>query len=142
MSRQTVWSTPSASDFITPDRSVTSLTSPHNGGRVEVTVPRNSAGTVTHPAEVPMRKNRQRAQLPGAFEWIDVARPRASRVQEIGAWTYRPSGFSHDMPMVFVMHGVERNSWSYLRNWSRHAEAEGFVLVVPEFSRQLFPTSR
>lgn len=140
MSRQMVWSV--RPDAAAPDRADPSLSSPRYGGRTEMTLPGNSAGAVSDITEFPVRPSRPAAQLPGSFEWMDVALPRTSQVDQIGAWTYRPSRFSRDLPMVFVMHGVERNSWSYLRSWSRHAEAEGFVLVVPEFSRRLFPTSR
>ena len=142
MFRQMVRSVSSTSDLIVPDRPNPGLRSPRSGGHAEATVLRNSVGTTCNLVDFPMRQNKPAAHLPGAFEWIDVALPRTSRLHQIGAWTYRPGRFSRDMPMVVVMHGVERNSWSYLRNWSRHAEDEGFVLVVPEFSRRLFPTSR
>lgn len=50
-----------------------------------------------------------------------------------------PPGATPQAPVVIVMHGVGRNGLDYLNDWSPHARAHGFVLIVPEFSKAQFP---
>ena len=54
-------------------------------------------------------------------------------------WTYRPAGLEPTDRIVFVMHGVLRNADVYRDNWIRHAQANRFLLVVPEMTRAQFP---
>ena len=63
-------------------------------------------------------------------------------VQDLETLVYCPGGYSADMPVVFVMHGIYRDPWNYLESWVGLAEHYGFVLVVPEFSRADWPTNR
>lgn len=51
----------------------------------------------------------------------------------------RPRNLSPDRPVVFVMHGVERNASEYRDQWHALAEEHDFLLVVPEFSDRLYP---
>lgn len=57
----------------------------------------------------------------------------------LNVWIYRPETAGADAPVVFVMHGVQRDADRYLREWAPVAEAYGAVLVVPEFDRVAFP---
>ncbi len=59
--------------------------------------------------------------------------------RRVTVWLYAPSGATPQSPVVVVMHGVGRNGEDYLTDWIPHAEAHGFLLVVPEFSKQEFP---
>ena len=54
-------------------------------------------------------------------------------------WLYAPPGATRQTPVVFVMHGVARDGERYLADWMPHAQARGFLLVVPEFSKEQFP---
>lgn len=54
-------------------------------------------------------------------------------------WYHRPQGWTKDAPVLFVMHGVKRNARNYRRSWITHAEANNFLLLVPEFSRSRYP---
>jgi poly(3-hydroxybutyrate) depolymerase len=45
-------------------------------------------------------------------------------------------------PIVFVMHGHGRDPDRYLREWTPLADANRFILVVPEFDNARFPGSR
>jgi hypothetical protein len=47
-----------------------------------------------------------------------------------------------DAPVVFVMHGRVRNGQTYRRVWIPHAEAGRYILLVPEFSRAQFGSTR
>lgn len=67
---------------------------------------------------------------------------RGNPNKPISVWYYRPAGFTHDTPMVFVMHGVNRNARQYRDEWVQYAERYGFLLIVPEFSRKYYPGKR
>lgn len=51
----------------------------------------------------------------------------------------RPLGLSVDRPVVFVLHGSDRDAAAELDTWSALAEKHDFLLVVPEFSDRNFP---
>lgn len=50
-----------------------------------------------------------------------------------------PDGLAPDRPVVFVMHGQQRNADEYRDQWHELAVRHDFLLVVPEFSRADFP---
>ena len=54
-------------------------------------------------------------------------------------WYFVPPGATPQTPIVIVMHGVGRNGEDYLNDWLPFAQAKGFLLVVPEFSKTEFP---
>jgi poly(3-hydroxybutyrate) depolymerase len=51
----------------------------------------------------------------------------------------RPVHLASDRPVVFVMHGVNRNADEYRDQWHDLANEHDFLLVVPEFSQRGFP---
>lgn len=53
----------------------------------------------------------------------------------------KPLHLEADRPIVFVMHGVNRNALDYRDQWHELAEENGFLLVVPEFNQRNFPGS-
>ena len=57
----------------------------------------------------------------------------------IRVWTYRPENLSPDSPIVFVMHGAERNARGYRDVWAEPARRHGFLLLVPEFPAGDYP---
>jgi poly(3-hydroxybutyrate) depolymerase len=76
-----------------------------------------------------------RAAEPPAHEHFDFV--QAGR--HITVWLYAPPGTMPQTPVVFVMHGVARDGERYLADWIPHAQANKFLLVVPEFSKEQFP---
>ncbi len=56
-------------------------------------------------------------------------------------WYHRPGDFAADRPVVFVCHGVARNADEYRDSWVAEAEARNFLLLVPDYSRALYPTN-
>lgn len=54
---------------------------------------------------------------------------------------YVPESKGDKMPVVMVFHGIERNAIEYRDALIAKAEAAGFILVVPEFSEEVFPGS-
>ncbi|MCB1549228.1 MAG: hypothetical protein KDJ41_15550 [Hyphomicrobiaceae bacterium] len=81
------------------------------------------------------------ALVPGAgrLEYWD---PRPGLRRPIPLWTYTPAGFGPESPIVLVMHGMKRNADEYRDNWAEAAEAEGCLVVAPEFSKAAYPESR
>jgi hypothetical protein len=51
----------------------------------------------------------------------------------------KPLHLATDRPVVFVMHGVNRNAGDYRDQWHELAKEHDFLLVVPEFSDRYFP---
>jgi hypothetical protein len=56
-------------------------------------------------------------------------------------WYYRPAGLRATDRVLFVMHGVLRNADLYRDDCIRLAQEYRVLLLVPEFSRSLFPTN-
>jgi hypothetical protein len=63
--------------------------------------------------------------------------PFASKAMRV--FYYIPQAVQPDMPIVFVLHGAERNAMEYRNALVNKAEEKGFILVVPEFSEVNFP---
>ena len=51
----------------------------------------------------------------------------------------KPLHLEADRPIVFVMHGVNRNAVDYRDQWHELAREHDFLLVVPEFNDRNFP---
>ena len=60
----------------------------------------------------------------------------------IRVFYYRPEGDVTQMPILFVMHGVLRNADVYRDNWIKLAEQYKILVIVPEFSKEYYPSSR
>lgn len=72
----------------------------------------------------------------GSFEFSpDARRPQ----NKLKVWTCRPEGFGPNSPIVFVMHGVQRNGKTYRDAWVPHSRKDGFLLLVPEFPEDEYP---
>lgn len=59
--------------------------------------------------------------------------------RHVKVWLYVPADATPQTPVVFVMHGVQRNGEDYLNDWLPHAQEKKFLLVVPEFTQKEFP---
>lgn len=57
-------------------------------------------------------------------------------------WYHLPAGVTPETPVVFVLHGVNRDADRYRDQWSSLAEQRRFILVVPEFDEEHFPDAR
>lgn len=87
-------------------------------------------------------RRKQRLIAIGDLSVYSFAFPGCPKPRKVGALVYRPRQFSPDMPVVVVMHGVSRNAWAYLRSWMQLADSNGFVLIIPEFKRSSWRSSR
>ncbi|MBQ6310755.1 MAG: hypothetical protein IJK74_04310 [Bacteroidales bacterium] len=50
-----------------------------------------------------------------------------------------PSGEISSMPVLFVMHGMDRNGDDYRDQWKDLSDKYGFIILVPTFSQDQFP---
>ena len=72
----------------------------------------------------------------GFFYFKDktIAEPGAMRV-----YYYKPKGFTADRPIVFFMHGADRKVDHIAREAAGLLEKFRMLLILPEYSEQLFP---
>ena len=75
----------------------------------------------------------------GSFDYPFVS---SGALRRITVWYHRPVDAGADAPIVFVLHGDGRDATNYRRRWIPEADARGFVLIVPEFSRSEFAGGR
>ena len=75
------------------------------------------------------------SEAKGSFRFAGWAGP-ALRV-----WYQLPDKVTADTPVVFVMHGVNRDADRYRDEWAPLASRYGFILAVPEFANAEFPGS-
>lgn len=73
----------------------------------------------------------------GSFQFADQL---GNHDKPITVWTFAPQKLRADSPIVFVMHGARRNGSEYRDQWIEHAEQQGFLLIVPEFAEQSYPS--
>jgi poly(3-hydroxybutyrate) depolymerase len=72
----------------------------------------------------------------GSFQFHDA---KGNPDKPITVWFYRPANQNANTRIVFVMHGTERNGETYRDHWAKHAQQNGFLLLVPEFSKHDYP---
>lgn len=70
------------------------------------------------------------------FEFVDQ---KGDPTRPVMVWMFVPDTCDNKCPLQFVMHGVKRNGEEYLDNWVEFAKARKFIVVVPEFTRKVFP---
>lgn len=57
---------------------------------------------------------------------------------EIKCYIYLPEEHAEQTTVLFVMHGVDRNSGGYFKEWLPYARENAMILVVPRFSKNGF----
>ena len=80
----------------------------------------------------------------------DVATPGLNRYvfddwggPDIPVWVHVPEGVDVTRaPIMVIMHGMGRSAARYLSEWDQIADAQGFLIVAPEFTTDEFPGSR
>ncbi len=71
----------------------------------------------------------------GNFTFTDE---RGNADKPMRVWFYRPQSLKINSPIVFVMHGVNRDAQRYCREWVPYADQYNFLLVCPEFDAANF----
>ena len=60
---------------------------------------------------------------------------------QMRVFTYVPDTFAPDSPVLIVMHGVKRDADRYRDTWRDIAAKTNTLLLVPEFSNEMWPKS-
>ena len=72
----------------------------------------------------------------GRFTFTDQ---KGDPEKPIRVWYFKPSKYTDSSPILFVMHGMQRNAEEYRDQWVKYAEQNGALLFVPEFSDKQYP---
>ena len=59
----------------------------------------------------------------------------------VTVYTYLPDEENKDIPIIFVMHGQNRNAKDYCAAWNSPAREYGFLVVCPEINSEYYPNS-
>ena len=62
--------------------------------------------------------------------------------KSIPIWYFTPEDNPAGLPILFVMHGTNRNADVYRDNWIQYSIRHKVLILAPEFSRSDFPGSR
>lgn len=73
---------------------------------------------------------------------IEIAEPGGATPEPMPVWFHRPAAWGAGDRVVVVMHGLNRDADRYRDQWRELAEANGFLLLVPELSKTKFPGVR
>jgi poly(3-hydroxybutyrate) depolymerase len=82
-----------------------------------------------------------RAALPPGASILTLAAPVAPVAGPMRIFLHRPAAWTARDRVIIVMHGQGRDADRYLAQWAPQAEAANLLVVAPEFSRALYPTT-
>lgn len=71
----------------------------------------------------------------GTSSFVMTAYETSDR-RTIRVWTHRPESWTPADPVLFVMHGMGRNADDYLDAWAETADAQGILVIAPEFENR------
>lgn len=71
----------------------------------------------------------------GTSSFVMTAYETSDR-RTIRVWTHRPESWAPEGPVLFVMHGMGRNADDYLDAWAETADAQGILVIAPEFENR------
>ena len=99
---------------------------------------KNDDGIVRMPV-IPEKDNENHAKRgEGVFKFTQF-KPFASRPVDIHYYLPMKGDISK-MPIIFIFQGNDRNYTYLLDAWSIQAECKGFIVVIPQFDSNKFPT--
>ena len=75
----------------------------------------------------------------GKFEYNDYE-PLSDK--PITVYTYMPDYTNDDIPVIFVMHGQNRDASNYCGDWATSAEKYKILIVCPEINELYYPNSQ
>lgn len=70
-----------------------------------------------------------------SFKFTD---PRPGPLREINVFTFRPTSYQPNSPILLVMHGRNRNGDEYRDFFALEAERRGFLVAAPEFAEDQY----
>ena len=72
----------------------------------------------------------------GSFTFEDQ---QGDPTKPVKVWYFKPAKYTSSTPLLFVMHGTQRDAERYRDQWIKYAETYGAFLLVPEFSTRYYP---
>lgn len=81
----------------------------------------------------------QAAVLPAGSSNYKAAVSIGARALEMRVFAHVPASGARDRPVLFVMHGLQRDADRYRDEWRALSDRHGVVVLVPEFSNENFP---
>jgi len=78
------------------------------------------------------------AAATGSFR-IEVPEPSGVTADPLPLWLHRPESWRPGGRIVVVMHGLRRDADAYRDAWAPLAEAQGSLVMVPQFSATKYP---
>ena len=60
----------------------------------------------------------------------------------VTVYYYKPTNYSNNSKVLFIIHGVKRNAKGYMKPWIKIAEKNNALLLAPEFSDKYYPKSK
>jgi poly(3-hydroxybutyrate) depolymerase len=106
-------------------------------GCVELLQPQQTA-IITAPIPLSNAEAASRLEAVTGAEQFIFETPAAVRMT---VWSYRPPIVSATTPVLFVMHGVQRDGARYLLDWIEFGRTHGHIIIVPQFDQANFPGS-
>ena len=89
--------------------------------------------------------NQEDGATPNSLNWQTLPSGKASMMfsgwegPDLKVWTYNPANSTAATPIVFIMHGTNRDGDRYRDEWVDLAEKENLIIVAPQFPRADFP---
>ncbi len=75
----------------------------------------------------------------GTFTFIDR---KGDPGKPVTVRYYKPTNYSKNSKVLFIIHGVKRNAISHIKPWIEYAEKNNTLLLAPEFSEKYYPGSK
>lgn len=81
-------------------------------------------------------------ELPVGESIYEMTEKTGATNAPISVYCYRADDWMPGRPIVFVFHGMNRNAEEYCKSWEGLADADGLMIVCPEFTNEKYPGSR
>lgn len=94
------------------------------------------------PAAIPVPlSNAEAARQLESIEGVEQFMFETPAGRSMTVWAYRPAIVRTRTPILFVMHGVQRDGARYLLDWIEFGQRTGQIIAVPQFDETNFPGS-
>jgi poly(3-hydroxybutyrate) depolymerase len=87
-------------------------------------------------------ESQRAAEIPVGLSDFEFVDDQGNADKPIRVWLYRPTEYSAESPILFVMHGTLRNGETYRKPWIPLADQYQCLVVVPEFLKEHYRSTR
>jgi hypothetical protein len=81
-----------------------------------------------------------KSQIPKSLGKFTFTPNPQKKHQTIEVWTCQPQNLQPNSPIAIVMTGIKRNARDYRNTWAPYSQQNNFLLLVPEFPADLYPS--